>query len=417
LTGATNIKGPGIDLLAISGGNAVGVLEVLAGATVSIQDLTITNGRRFNTGNGGGVINAGVLSLTRVAVKNSSALSSFTAYGGGIYSFGNLTLTDCTIAGNQATSGGGGVFQQGSSVQLTITGSTISGNTAGQSGGGVYTVSPTSITNSTLSGNTAGDSGGLASFFGTSISISSSTITRNTNTGSFGGTGVSVSGTVVTIMNSIVADNVDNSGKADVSGAFTSQGFNLIGNAGSATGFTHPSDQVGPVAGLAGGASLPLNPMLGPLQDNGGTTKTHALLAGSPAIDKGNAFGLTVDQRGGPRTVDFASIINANGGDGTDIGSFEVLSPTAAPASITGRVATASGEPIRGASVTIVGGGLAAPRTVTTGTFGYYSFGDLETGTTYVITVNARRYYFAVPSRVVTLTDNAVGVDFVAETP
>jgi hypothetical protein len=95
----------------------------------------------------------------------------------------------------------------------------------------------------------------------------------------------------------------------------------------------------------------------------------------------------------------------------------QFLAPTAAPAGLSGRVATASGEGIRGATVTISGGGLTGPRTVTTGTFGYYSFHDLEPGTTYIITVQSRRYAIANPTRVVTVTDNIAGIDFVAESP
>src|SRR5436190_2167770 len=68
--------------------------------------------------------------------------------------------------------------------------------------------------------------------------------------------------------------------------------------------------------------------MLGPFQDNGGPTFTHALLPGSPAIDKGKNFnGSTTDQRGLPRTFDDPTVSNATGGDGTDIGAFEVQPP------------------------------------------------------------------------------------------
>ncbi|HXW81871.1 MAG TPA: choice-of-anchor Q domain-containing protein, partial [Acidimicrobiales bacterium] len=72
------------------------------------------------------------------------------------------------------------------------------------------------------------------------------------------------------------------------------------------------------------GSPLTADPMLGPLQDNGGPTDTMALLPGSPAIDAGDSFGLTTDQRGDPRPVDFPGLPNAPGGDGADIGAFEV---------------------------------------------------------------------------------------------
>jgi hypothetical protein len=69
---------------------------------------------------------------------------------------------------------------------------------------------------------------------------------------------------------------------------------------------------------------LGANPQLGPLQNNGGPTPTEALPASSPAVDKGAAFGLTSDQRGVLRPIDFPSIPNTAGGDGSDIGAFEL---------------------------------------------------------------------------------------------
>ena len=74
-------------------------------------------------------------------------------------------------------------------------------------------------------------------------------------------------------------------------------------------------------------SDFPLDPGIGPLQNNGGPTFTHALLTGSPAIDKGRSPGVTTDQRGRSRTYDFSAITNAIGGDNTDIGAFEVNPP------------------------------------------------------------------------------------------
>lgn len=75
---------------------------------------------------------------------------------------------------------------------------------------------------------------------------------------------------------------------------------------------------------------------------------------------------------------------------------------------------TADGRPIRNAVVSITGNALAEPITFQTGTFGYYMFDGLRTGETYVITVNSRRFFFQVPSRVIHLTDNLADVDFIA---
>ena len=98
-----------------------------------------------------------------------------------------------------------------------------------------------------------------------------------------------------------------------------------------------------------------------------------------------------------------------NGGWG-----IEFLSSTAASASISGRVATASGNGIRNARVVITGNSLAQPMIATTGSFGYYTFDGLATGQTYVVTVNSQRYTFQTPSRVISLVDNIADADFTA---
>jgi hypothetical protein len=94
--------------------------------------------------------------------------------------------------------------------------------------------------------------------------------------------------------------------------------FSLIGNPGPAGLFS----QTGPNL-------LGADPQLGPLQNNGGPTPTEAPSASSPVIDKGKAFGLATDQRGVLRPIDFPSIPNAAGGDGSDIGAFELQPDTA----------------------------------------------------------------------------------------
>ena len=112
----------------------------------------------------------------------------------------------------------------------------------------------------------------------------------------------------------------------DAYGPFASKGFNLIGKKDGSTGFSAATDKKGTI-------KLPLDPKLGPLQSNGGPTQTMALLPGSPAIDKGTSVGLigtlTTDQRGTgfPRKIDNLSVANAAGGDGTDIGAFELAAP------------------------------------------------------------------------------------------
>jgi hypothetical protein len=107
-------------------------------------------------------------------------------------------------------------------------------------------------------------------------------------------------------------------------------------------------------------------------------------------------------------------VIDASGGDGTDIGAFELLAPTAAGASLGGRVTAASGVGIRGALVTVEGGSLGGPVTARTNAFGYYRVDELPAGHVYTVTAAAKGARFAEPSRVVSLGDSLAGVDFAA---
>jgi hypothetical protein len=95
----------------------------------------------------------------------------------------------------------------------------------------------------------------------------------------------------------------------------------------------------------------------------------------------------------------------------------EFLTTTAANASISGRVTTADGLSIRNAEMVLTGNSLETPLRVSTSSFGYYTFDNLAVGETYVLTVNSRRFTFQVPSRVISLTDNAVDMDFIADAP
>ena len=117
--------------------------------------------------------------------------------------------------------------------------------------------------------------------------------------------------------------------------------------------------------GSFNGNPLTANPDLGPLQDNGGPTQTMALLPGSPAIDTGDSSGLSTDQRGDPRPVDFSGLPNAAGGDGADIGAFELQQtcpgqtlPTEACDGLTVSVAG-------GGAGTVTGSGISCPHTCT----------------------------------------------------
>ena len=105
----------------------------------------------------------------------------------------------------------------------------------------------------------------------------------------------------------------------DIAGNFVSEGFNLISTGSGSAGFTN-----GILADQVGDDTNQINLQIAPLQMNGGLTPTHALLPGSPAIDQGNSFGIRLDQRHHPRRHDYSSIANSSGGNGADIGAFEL---------------------------------------------------------------------------------------------
>ena len=238
----------------------------------------------------------------RVTVTDST-LSSNSAYGGikatGCF-FGcgaNLSVANSTISGNSAADSGGGIYA--SAVGASIVNSTISGNSAGTSGGGIY--GGAAVENSTIRGNSAGTNGG--GIYG-GATVVNSTISGN-SAGTSGGGIYNTSSLVVgnTILNAGASgENIFNDG-----GTITSLGYNLSSEDGGGY-LTGPGDQIN------------TDPLLGPLQDNGGPTFTHALLPGSPAIDTGDPnfspppFN---DQRGCPR------VINGR----IDIGSFETQPP------------------------------------------------------------------------------------------
>ncbi len=311
-----DIQGPGASLLTLQGGS----FTVASGTTGSISGLTISDGFTYR---GGGIFNSGTLSLSGLTISNSfgeegggifnsgtltisnSIISTNEAVdGGGIYNSGTLTISNSTVSGNAAdadvTRGGGGILNDGT---LTVSNSTISGNWAGgfSSGGGIANSGMASISNSTISGNSSSLFGGGMFNEGT-LTVSNSTISAND--GFMEGGGIRMFAGTLHMRNSILAGNTARSGP-DLFGSLTSSGYNLIGNTEGGSGFRR-SDL------------LNIDPRLGPLRDNGGPTFTHALLPGSPAIDRGHpkTDPEGFDQRGEgfPRVV----------GGRVDIGAFEV---------------------------------------------------------------------------------------------
>lgn len=308
----------------IDGGGVATVVRISSTtAHVTLSGLTIRNGlAQFGQDGegGGGIYNSGALRLVSSIVSGNTTSAACIrlcgAHGGGIYNAqGTVTITNSTLSGNTARvgcrecfAGGGAIFNQGT---MTINDSTLSGNSAVSSGiesfaggGAVYNGATLTINNSTLNGNTG--AGGPPHLFmgaaidnGATVTISNSTLSGNTgdiyNTGS------------ATLQNSIVANS---SRGPNCSGTMTSKGYNLSSD--PSCNFSGPGDMNN------------INPVLGPLQNNGGPTQTMALLEGSPAIDAGNPSGctdgqghlLTTDQRGDPRP-------DKEDSGGCDMGAYE----------------------------------------------------------------------------------------------
>ncbi len=337
---------------------------------------------------------AAVINLSNINITGGSALPG--VCGGAILNdHATLTLTNVTVYGNTAGQGAGICnlgTGAGTSATLNLVNSTISGNTATGEGGGISNQGQNSgnavlnITNSTIAGNSATGGAGIANY--------------GFNTGS----GViNLKNTILSNSGSNLASDTSSGG----AGGIVSLGFNLSSDAAGGDGTTVPGGFLN-----APGDIRNSNAALGPLAFNGGSTETQMLLNGSRAIDQGSfVAGLTTDQRGNPRPVDFLGINNAPGGDGSDIGAVEMQISTAGEVSLSGRVLS-SERGITNASVTVSGGSLSAPITVMTGRSGIYVINGLTAGETYVVTVAARRFTFDEPTRVITLNDNAADVNF-----
>jgi hypothetical protein len=334
-----------------------------AGRELTIANCVISGNSATH---GGGVYGSNGLASPSVIITNSVISGNSATQGGAIYinhvfSYfaqpGRLTMTNSTISGNVATSLGGGLYNRGVS---RITNSTISGNVATMDtaggGGGISNEGSLTVANCTISGNSASLGGAIKNFFSQVIFYpGSSNITNCTisgNSASAGGGIYSFSPGTQEARNSIIARNSSVNGP-DVKGDFISQGFNLVGdNSGATISSPQASDQIGT-------AAAPIDPLLSPLQNNGGPTLTRALLLGSPAIDKGESSGATADQRGFGRRKDIPALANAPGGDGADIGAVESAFATLVNISTRLRVQTADNAMIGGFIITGTG-----PKTV-----------------------------------------------------
>jgi hypothetical protein len=345
------ITGPGATRLTVQVNSSVITARVFhissSTVTVSISGITISHG--YNFFGGAGILSAGVLTLTDCAISdnftggfggggvmNDNGTMTITgctisnniqgvareAAGGGVLNEnGTMTITDCTISNNSAsasdfggplTSEGGGISND-SGGSLTIANSTISDNTCFANnfdpflpaatsafGGGIANSSSLTITNCTISGNSAvadgtsnedaGYGGGISN--GGDLQITSSTIAFNSASGDIG-VGGGINGfEPTTTDSSIIALNSALTGPDFAGGGgLQSTGYNIVGNNADAVINSQPTDQIGT-------PTVPIDPLLGPLADNGGPTLTHALQPGSPAINRGDPAAPPRDQRG-----------------------------------------------------------------------------------------------------------------------
>ena len=284
------IAGPGEGRLTVSGSAPHRVFMTSSSSTVTISDLTISDGNTESSA--GGIFNGSgcYLSLADCTISGNHSGN----YGGGIFNFrGNLTLTNCTVSGNEARQGGGVCNDTNIPVSATgiLTNCTVSGNKAEDMGGGISNQWNLTLINCTVSDNEAAEGGGIY-------------------TSDSDGDGTNVK-------NAIIADNTTTATGPDCEGGLNSYGYNLIEDTTNCS----INEDANPGTDITG-----QEPNLGPLQDNGGSTETHALLSGSPAIDAGSCTdiegtGVTRDQRGVPRPQ----------GASCDIGAYECLSGIPVP--------------------------------------------------------------------------------------
>ncbi|HVG33171.1 MAG TPA: cadherin-like domain-containing protein, partial [Pyrinomonadaceae bacterium] len=312
------IEGPGADQLTIqrdSADTANFRIFTVDACTAWISGLTISNGK-VTGGAGGGILNEGTLTLTDSVISHNSA-----NLGGGIRNLGTLNIKGSTLSSNSATGFGGlggAISNAVAATAMVISNSTISNNSAVNTGGAIHTASATVIINTTIANNSAGSGGGIRNL--ALLGISNSTI--STNSAVEGGGILSSLGAVgltnVTITNNRATDTSANAGGGikRTGGLFRLDNTIVAGNfKGAAPGTTASDIEGGNVganssynligAGGAGGLTDGVNNnhvgvalsdlKIGPLASNGGATQTHALLAGSPALDAGDDTKLPKD--------------------------------------------------------------------------------------------------------------------------
>ena len=316
ITDDTTIQGPGADRLTISG-QGHHMFEI-GSPGVTFSGLTITGGS--NTAGGAMLVqpNADLVLKDMLLTGNTATVTT----GGAIDVYrGKLTVINSTISNNSSAHGGGGISffndlaPDPENPRLLIINSTISGNSAGQDGGGVYLYNDVArIVNSTITGNRADLANAGTNYGGGIFTHSDDVELRLDNTIVAGNTNYPGS----------VPDDIYTRATPLVSGS----SHNLIGNAGTAGGLTDGVN--GNIVGNSGVGTINISNVLNPtLADNGGSTPTHELIVGSPAIDAGANWAATNQQplTGGrdQRAAPFLRIFDGdeNGTQTVDIGAYE----------------------------------------------------------------------------------------------
>ena len=345
---SVTITGAGAGSSIIDGGGAGiadKVVYIAPGITVSISGVTIQNGKV--AGNAGGILNNGTLTVTNSTISGNTATNN----GGGITNTGTLTVTNSTISGNSVTNfgaaGGGGIFNNNT---FTVTNTTISGNTVNGWGGGILNGGTLTVTNTTISGNTAVSNLGGGIFSNGAVTVINSTITKNSGTGIYRNAGS------VTLSNSIIANQAADWDCSN--GSFTSNGHNLDSDGG---------------CGLAGAGDISNSAAanLGALASNGGLTQTHALLAGSAAIDAGDN---TICAAAPVSNASQNGITRPSDGDGNgtatcDIGAYEAPDTTPDAFSFTAQTGVALSTLATSNTITVAGINTVSPISIVGGTY------------------------------------------------
>lgn len=319
-----------------------------------------------------------------------------------------VTLRDLTIRNGRGLGSAGGILVSGGTLHLENV--TLVSNHSFQGDGAALLLTNNStvhIVNCTISGNLADHYAAIVNDSGT-LNITNSTITNNTSSFSNLTGGIRTLG-VTNLRSTIVAGNLG-ADLPNLDGLFNSLGYNVIGelgtNPGTPTIAPNTGDQIDVVDATVN---------LGPLASNGGPTQTHALLAGSIAIDKGHSSGSTTDQRGLTRPCDDGGIANATGGDGGDAGAFEVqvacVTPNAAPDAVDDAANVAEDSGANAIDVlandTDANGDTLTITAVTQGANGSVAITGGGTGVSYTPNAN----FFGADSFTYTIDDGDTGTD------